>query len=88
MMTNLSNSVLYTGVTNNLIRRVNEHKHKNVQGFTSKYNYTKLIYYEIYQDIRQAIRREKSIKNFVRRKKEALIDTINSYREDLYDSLL
>ena len=62
IMTNKNNTVLYTGVTNNLKRRVNEHKNKLINGFTKKYNIEKLVYYEIFNDIRLAIEREKQIK--------------------------
>lgn len=69
ILTNLYNRVLYVGVTNNLARRVYEHKHKYVDGFTKKYNITKLVYYELYGDPNSAIRREKQLKILVRRKK-------------------
>ena len=74
ILTNASNKVLYVGVTNDLERRCYEHKHKLLKGFTQKYNVNKLIYFEILEDINQAIAREKQIKGYSRAKKEALID--------------
>ena len=64
---------LYTGMTNNLERRVHQHKHKLIEGFTSKYNVNRLVYYETYRDVRDAIDREKQIKGWRRSKKIALI---------------
>ena len=74
---------LYTGVTNNLERRVLEHKGKLVPGFTSKYNINHLVYYETFGDIRDAIKREKQIKGWLRAKKVALIVSDNPTRKDL-----
>jgi len=88
MMTNFTNTVLYVGITNNLIRRVYEHKEKFVDGFTKKYNVTKLVYYEIFESSREAINREKAIKNLVRRKKIALIVKMNSHWKDLYGEIV
>jgi len=76
IMTNKSRT-LYTGVTNNLERRVYEHKHKLLPGFTSKYNITKLVYYKAGDDISVAIAREKQIKGWLRAKKIALIENMN-----------
>ncbi|MEK7464843.1 MAG: GIY-YIG nuclease family protein, partial [Patescibacteria group bacterium] len=73
IMTNRRNTVLYTGVTSDLPRRVSEHKQKLVEGFTKKYNITKLVYYEAFGSIVDAIRREKQIKAGSRKKKLALI---------------
>ena len=87
ILTNKSNKVLYAGVTNNLIRRVYEHKNKLVKGFTYNYNVTKLVYYEIYNDIRDALQREKQIKGGSRSKKELLINGMNPEWKDLYDDL-
>ena len=87
-MTNSTNRVLYTGVTNNLVRRVYEHKNHLVSGFTAKYNVTKLVYFEIYSDIREAINREKQLKGGSRIKKVELIKRVNSGFNDLYPSLL
>jgi putative endonuclease len=74
---------LYAGVTNNLERRVYEHKHGLVEGFTKKYNLTMLVYYEATDDIRSAISREKQIKGWVRSKKIALIESMNPQWRDL-----
>ena len=83
LMANKTNSVIYTGMTNNLERRVYEHKHKLFQGFTSKYNVNKLVYFEEFDDVTQAIYREKQIKGWVRRKKVALIESKNPDWSDL-----
>lgn len=82
IMTNHSRT-LYTGVTNNLERRVYEHKQKLVPGFTKKYNVTMLVYYEETPDVREAIAREKQIKGWLRSKKIALIESLNPNWEDL-----
>ena len=82
IMTNRSRT-LYTGVTNNLRRRVFEHKHHLIDGFTKKYNITKLVYYEETNDIKEAIAREKQIKGWLRKKKIALIESINAEWKDL-----
>ena len=87
-MTNQHNNVLYTGVTNDLMRRVYEHKEKMVKGFTKKYNVDKLVYYEIYEDPENAILREKMIKAGSRQKKVDMVEKMNSQWVDLYDSLL
>jgi putative endonuclease len=81
-MTNKSRT-LYTSVTNDLIRRVYEHKNKLIQGFTSKYNIQYLVYYETSSSIESAIVREKQIKGWLRAKKIALIDSINPQWKDL-----
>lgn len=86
-LTNKANEVLYTGVTNDLVRRVYEHKEKFVEGFTKKYNLTKLVYFEVFDSVEQAILREKQIKAGSRAKKVALINGTNPKWEDLYDSL-
>ena len=87
IMTNKHNTVLYTGVTNNLKKRIYEHKAKLVDGFTKKYNINKLIYYEIYDDAHNAISREKQIKSGSRQKKINLINNMNSSWNDLYHEL-
>ena len=74
---------LYIGVTNNLERRMYEHKNKLIQGFTEKYNITKLVYFETTSDIRAAIIREKQLKGWLRNKKIALIEQDNATWEDL-----
>jgi putative endonuclease len=81
-MTNVV-GMLYAGVTNDLLRRVYEHKNKKVKGFTSHYNLTKLVYFESTDDITAAIAREKQIKGWLRKKKVALIETMNPRWEDL-----
>ena len=81
--TNNSNSVLYTGVTNNLERRMHEHKNKIIQGFTSKYNIDKLVFYEIFNSPQEAITAEKKIKAGSRQKKISLIESINLTWKDL-----
>lgn len=83
MLTNKSNRVLYTGVTNDLGRRVNEHRSGAIKGFTSRYNLTKLVYYESSSDIKAAIMREKQIKGWVRARKNALVETLNPEWRDL-----
>ncbi len=88
ILTNKYNTTLYVGVTNNLIRRIYEHKHKLVKGFTEKYNINKLIYFEETNSIESAILREKQIKNFSRAKKEILIENFNKDKVDLYYDLL
>ena len=74
---------LYIGVTNDLLRRVYEHRHKLVDGFTKKYNASKLVYYEVGENIEAVIAREKQIKGWLRRKKVALIEVLNPYWMDL-----
>jgi putative endonuclease len=73
----------YTGLTSNLVSRVWQHKNKLVPGFTAKYDCTKLVYYEVTNDVWEAIGREKQIKGWVRRKKVALIRSINPAFDDL-----
>jgi len=79
--------VLYIGMTNNLARRVYEHKHKLLPGFTAKYNTTQLVYYEIFSDVKQAISRETSLKGLLRAKKKALIESMNKQWKDLSSTL-
>ena len=86
-MTNKVNTVIYTGVTSDLKKRVYEHKEKLADGFTKKYNVDKLVYYEIFDDIRDAILREKQIKAGSRIKKLNLIKSINPEFRDLYDEI-
>ena len=82
IMTNRSKT-LYTGVTNDIERRVYEQKQKLVDGFTKRYNLTMLVYYERTNDVRSAIRREKQIKGWLRSKKIALIESMNPLWRDL-----
>ena len=89
ILTNKYCTVLYTGVTRDLIRRVYEHKHHlDKESFTAKYNVTRLVYFEETGDVRSAIEREKQIKSWSRKRKTDLIMEKNPYWEDLYNSLL
>ncbi len=83
ILSNRHNSVLYTGVTNDLERRCFDHKQKKIRGFTQKYNIDKLVYYEIFDHIDLAIAREKQIKGYSRARKNRLIDEFNKKWEDL-----
>jgi len=87
ILTNKRNTVLYTGVTNDLKRRVYEHREKLVSGFTKKYNVYKLVYYEVTESIEAAIQREKQIKGGSRQKKLDLINGMNPRWRDLYEDL-
>ena len=87
IITNPTNTVLYTGVTGNLLGRIYHHKNKTVSSFSSKYNLNKLVYYEVYEDVNEAIDREKQIKAGSRQKKVDLINNFNSEWEDLYNKL-
>ncbi|WP_041721516.1 GIY-YIG nuclease family protein [Alkaliphilus metalliredigens] len=87
MLTNWNNKVLYTGVTNNLERRIYEHKNKLVKGFTAKYNVGKLVYFDYTSDVISAIAREKEIKGWARKKKNELIESINPQWNDLSKEL-
>ncbi len=88
MLTNKTNKVLYTGVTNNLKRRIYEHKNCLVDGFTKKYNVHKLVYFDYTTDVHSAISREKQIKGWTRAKKDALINEFNPNWQDLYDNII
>jgi putative endonuclease len=85
IITNKYNTVLYTGVTNDLQKRVYEHKSKLIEGFTKKYNVTKLVYYEIFDNAYTAISREKQIKAGSRQNKIDLVNSINPDWKDLYE---
>ena len=87
VMSNKNDTTLYTGVTDNLERRVLEHKTGIIPGFTKKYNCNKLVYYEIFSDVNQAIDREKQIKGWKRERKDELIDKENKDRIDLYERI-
>jgi putative endonuclease len=76
------------GVTSNLIKRIYQHKHKLIKGFSSRYNLNKLIYYETYDNPKTAIRREKQLKNLLRRKKGVLINKFNPEWEDFYNKII
>ena len=88
IMSNNKNTVLYVGVTNDLKRRVEEHKSNKIPGFTQKYCCHKLVYFEEYSDAEQAINREKQIKGWLRIRKDALVDSINVERKDLYEDMM
>ncbi len=79
------NRTLYIGITNDLIRRVYQHKNKLISGFTNKYNIDKLVYYEITDDVISAITREKQLKKWNRNWKINLIESINPNWDDLYE---
>jgi len=83
ILTNWDNKVLYIGITNDLERRVYEHKNKLIDGFTKKYNLTKLVYFESFNDINDAISSEKKIKGWLRKKKISLIELKNPLWQDL-----
>jgi len=85
ILTNKNNSVLYTGITNSLMRRIWEHKSQLIVGFTKKYNVTKLIYYESFDNPTEAIKREKQIKAGSRKKKIELINKFNPEWQELYE---
>jgi len=87
IMANQNNTTLYTGVTNNLQRRVNEHKQNTIPGFTKKYNLHKLVYFEVTNDVQAAILREKQIKGGSRQKKLDLINAMNPEWRDLSEEL-
>jgi putative endonuclease len=86
-VTNTHNNVLYVGVTDDLIRRIYEHKNKLVKGFTQKYNVDRLVYYEVCDSIITAIEQEKQIKGWTRKKKNDLINDFNSGWINLYRSI-
>ena len=81
------NGTLYVGVTSDLVKRVWEHKNKLVEGFTKKYGVDKLVYYEQFQDVESAIKREKRLKNYNRRWKLGLIEKLNPEWKDLYEEI-
>ena len=87
IMSNTTNTVTYTGVTNNLLKRIYEHRNELGGEFTTKYNIKKLVYYEVYQDIENAISREKQIKSWSRKNKVKLINTMNQGWHDLSEEL-
>jgi putative endonuclease len=87
IMTNATNTVTYTGVTNDLYRRIYEHKNKIVEGFTTRYNIDKLVYYEVCENAESAIVRDKRIKSWSRKDKVALENTMNKDWHDLYEEL-
>ena len=88
ILTNKTNRVLYTGVTNDLKRRIYEHRNKLADGFTKKYNVHKLVYFDYTTDVHSAISREKQIKGWTRAKKDVLINEFNPNWQDLYDKII
>ena len=88
VITNKQHIVLYTGVTNNLIKRVYGHKNKVVKGFSEKCNVNKLVYYELFESIETIITREKQIKVGMRKRKLELINKFNKQWNDLYEEIL
>ena len=88
ILTNHSRSTLYIGVTSDLVKRIYEHKQKLHDGFSKKYNTTNLVYYEMYDDIEEAIKREKQLKKWNRKWKEDLIEKMNPDYRDLYEDIL
>ncbi|OGW84072.1 MAG: excinuclease ABC subunit C [Omnitrophica bacterium RIFCSPHIGHO2_02_FULL_51_18] len=88
ILSNKHNTVLYTGVTDDLIRRVYEHKNKLIEGFTKRYNITKLLYYESTESAESAILREKQVKDYRRDKKFGLVRQLNPEMRDLYPKLV
>lgn len=87
IMSNINDTTLYTGMTDNLERRVLEHKSGLIPGFTKRYNCNKLVYYEVFSDVNQAIEREKQIKGWKRERKEELINKDNKGRYDLLERI-
>ncbi len=88
LLTNWNNKVMYVGMTNDLQRRIFEHKKKSVKGFTEKYNVNKLVYYEHTSDVEVALNREKEIKKWRREKKDSLVENTNSLWRDLSQDFL
>ena len=88
ILSSKKNGTLYVGVTSDLVKRVWQHKQKIIEGFTKQYNIRMLVYYEIHQDINEAIRREKQIKKWNRQWKINLIEKGNSKWKDLYEGLI
>lgn len=88
LLSNKNQTVFYTGVTNNLIRRIYEHKQKIIEGFTKKYNINQLLYYELLSDPTNAILREKQVKDMRREKKLELIKKMNPDMKDLYSEII
>jgi putative endonuclease len=88
IITNRRHTTLYTGITNNLKRRVYENKSKATEGFSKKYDLFKLVYYEVVEDVRSAITREKQLKAGPRRRKIGLIDAMNPDWKDLYNDIV
>ena len=88
IISNLHNTVLYIGVTSNLVQRIYQHKEKLVEGFSKQYNLSKLVYFELYDDMEMAILREKELKRWQRKWKEELIDKMNPSWKDIYPEVI
>jgi len=87
ILSSVNNRVLYIGITSDLIKRVWQHKNKQVEGFTKKYNVDRLVYYEVFDDPKNAIKREKNMKEWKRIWKVELVEKDNPEWKDLYESL-
>ena len=87
ILANKRNGTIYVGVTSNLAKRIDEHKNNLVQGFTSKYNCNKLVFFEVHNNMHSAISREKQLKGGSRAKKIKLIESMNSAWNDLYEQI-
>lgn len=88
ILSNFTRTVLYTGITDNLIRRVWEHRSDLVKGFSQKYQVHSLLYYEVFEDPESAIEREKQIKSWNRKRKEELITKFNPGLVDIYNDII
>ena len=88
ILTNWNDKVMYIGVTNNLKRRVYEHKNEVIDGFTKKYHVHKLVYYETTTEVKAALEREKQLKGWKREKKDSLVTDMNPNWKDLYDEIV
>ena len=88
ILTNKTNNVLYIGMTNDIQRRMTEHKSEMIDGFSKRYHTHKLVYFETTTSSYEAISREKQIKSWNRKRKNKLVETMNPKWEDLYDALL
>ena len=88
ILSNWNDKVIYIGVTNNLKRRVYEHKNEVIDGFTKKYHVHKLVYYETTTDVKAALEREKQLKGWRREKKNSLVTDMNPNWKDLYDEIV
>lgn len=88
IVTNYTNAVLYVGVTSDIVKRIWEHKQNTGSKFTTKYKVTKLVYYEVFEEIEEAIKREKQLKAGSRKKKIDLINKLNPKWRDLYEEII
>ncbi|MGD9808403.1 MAG: GIY-YIG nuclease family protein [Deferribacterales bacterium] len=88
IITNSNNSTLYVGVTSNIKKRIYEHKQKFIDGFSKKYNLTKLVYFECFDNITDALCREKQLKAYKRAKKQEIVNSLNPEWKDLYEGIL